>query len=382
MDFTVLIGLFFEGLLAFLSPCVLPLIPLYMGYLGINQKEKTKSTFLISICFILGVSMIFFIMGLGINSIKKFILDYKMYIMAIGSIILIVFGLMNLGIFKFKLKKEFHLKSFKTKNVYLNAFLLGFVFSFAWTPCIGPYLSNVIILASSTSNFIGNIYILTYAIGFMIPFVILGLFTDFALNLIKKHMNIVSITTKIGGVIILIMGLYMGKNAYDEYQIYRTNNNQEVEETIDENRIAAYKFTLYDQYDIKHQSKDYLGKPLILQFSTSWCKYCKQMLPVLEKYANNHYVNVLLIMAPGSYNELSLDEMKEFIKINNINVTTLMDVDYEMFSYYGIRSYPTTFYIDKNGYIDGYTEGYLDSNGLDSVFEQIEINNKNRKEDD
>ena len=172
MDFLIQgVTVLLEGIISFFSPCVIPLLPLYMGYLAGNAKEKTKDgkiiykrkkVFLYTLFFVLGISMSFFILGLSFTTLGSFFKEYKTIIAIIGGIIIVILGLFQLKIIKFKsLQKE------KKLNININpnkmnpivAFVMGFLFSFAWTPCVGPALSSVLIMASSAdSMLLGNIF--------------------------------------------------------------------------------------------------------------------------------------------------------------------------------------------------------------------------------
>ena len=130
----------------------------------------------------------------------------------IGGILIILLGIHQLGIIKFKtLEKTFKIgmKPKKTMNIFV-AFAMGFTFSFAWTPCIGPALSSILILAGSSQNFlISNGLMLIYALGLTIPFLILGIFTNKALSWLSSHKKIMNYTVKIGAVILILMGIMM-----------------------------------------------------------------------------------------------------------------------------------------------------------------------------
>ena len=194
------ITVFLEGLISFFSPCIIPIIPLYMSYLAGSAKTvnedgtityKRKTTLLHTLFFVLGISASFFILGLSFTAIGSFFNNSKYILLIICGILIIVMGLFQTGIIKIKfLQKEKKINAninIKKMNP-LFAFILGFLFSFAWTPCVGPALSSVLMMASSQENMVlGNFYVLLYAIGFIIPFLILGLFTNEALNLLKKH---------------------------------------------------------------------------------------------------------------------------------------------------------------------------------------------------
>ena len=212
------IFVFFQGILSFLSPCILPLIPIYISYLAGNSKKvsgdgiityERREVFLNTVFFVLGISTVFFILGLSFTTLGRILNSYKVIISRISGIIIIFLGLFQLGLFNFGfLNREFKIKAkinFNNMNPSV-AYIMGFTFSFAWTPCVGPALSSILLLASSAkTTILGNMLVLVYALGFIIPFLILGIFTTQALNFIKKNKKIVQYTIKVGGVIMVIM---------------------------------------------------------------------------------------------------------------------------------------------------------------------------------
>lgn len=164
-----LFSIFLEGLLSFLSPCVLPLVPLYMSYLSYDSKEydedgnikyKTPKVFLMTVFFVLGISVIFLLLALTVDSLKEFLNNYSNVISIVGGVVIIMFGLHETGIINISFvnsERRLNNKLDLSKMSYLKAFLLGFLFSFAWTPCIGPMLSSAIIIASTSK--LGSLYI-------------------------------------------------------------------------------------------------------------------------------------------------------------------------------------------------------------------------------
>ena len=153
---------FLEGILSFFSPCVLPLIPIYISYLAGEAKEekedgtivyKRKTVLLHTIFFVLGISFAFFLLGMTFSGLGQFLNKEKDLISKIGGILIIILGLFQLGIFKFEfLNREYKVEDKKVeaakkkrKMTPFVAFIMGFTFSFAWTPCVGPMLSSVLI---------------------------------------------------------------------------------------------------------------------------------------------------------------------------------------------------------------------------------------------
>lgn len=211
---------FLEGFLSFFSPCVLPLIPVYISYLAGNGKKinmdgtiiyNRKIVFLNTLFFILGISSVFYLLGISFSALGTFFNQHKVLLSRIGGTIIIVMGLVQLNIIKLnflKMEKRFHLDLSKIQMNPIAAYIMGFTFSFAWTPCVGPALSSVLIMASNaSSSLIGNLLVLIYTLGFIIPFLILGLFTTEALNLLKEKRNLLKYTIKIGGFILILMGI-------------------------------------------------------------------------------------------------------------------------------------------------------------------------------
>ncbi len=217
MNFSIETGVpvltvFLQGLLSFFSPCILPLIPLYVGYLAGGAKSVSDDGEIVyprrkvvvnTLFFVLGISAAFFILGLGFTALGKFFSDNRLWFARISGVIMIAFGFYQLTSFgKIKpLEKErrLPLRLDRWSMGPVPALLLGFTFSFAWTPCVGPTLGSVLLMAGSAETAAnGFLLIGVYALGFIIPFLAVGFFTGAVLNFFKKHRNVVKYTVKIG----------------------------------------------------------------------------------------------------------------------------------------------------------------------------------------
>lgn len=409
-----IITVFIQGMISFFSPCVLPLIPVYMGYLsggtltkgedGVMHYNKRK-VMINTLFFTIGVSFAFFALGFGMSAIGRFFSQYQIMFARIGGIIVVLFGLYQLGIFGASklLNTELRLP-FQVEKMTMSPFtalLFGFVLSFAWSPCIGPVLSSVLIMAASanTAN-IGFLMIAVYTLGYVVPFLLVGLFTTQLLEFFGKHRSIVKYTVKIGGAILVIMGLLMftGKmNGITSYLSTVSNSVEEdtavsddVEDEIVEDEVVsdeaaeeeatdlipAADFTLVDQYGNTHSLSDYRGKIVFLNFWATWCPPCKAELPYIQELYEENLADedsdiVFLTMTfPGYGSEQDVDGVKAFIEENGYTFPVLMADDYSIISNYYITAYPTTFLIDPNGDVLGYVPGGMTKDIMEDVISQ------------
>lgn len=217
------ITVFIQGVLSFLSPCVLPLVPVYIGYLsGGAAKQKEDGTveypralvFPRTVCFVLGVSFAFLLLGMGMSAATLFFRKNQMLFARIGGAAVILFGLYQLGVFGTSRllgrERRLPVRFDKMAASPFTALLLGFFFSFAWTPCVGPTLASVLLIAgSSASRAYGFLLIGIYTLGFCIPFLLTGWFTTSLLAFFKTHRNVMRYTVKAGGVLMILMGILM-----------------------------------------------------------------------------------------------------------------------------------------------------------------------------
>lgn len=365
---------FLEGIISFFSPCVLPLIPLYMGYLSGSAKEKTKDgkiiyhrkkVFFYTLCFVLGISMSFFILGISFTLVGEFLKEAKSIIAIIGAIIIIILGLFQLKVIKIKwLQKDKKLKININPNQMnpIVAFMMGFLFSFAWTPCVGPALSSVLIMASSAESImIGNLLVFIYALGFIIPFLILGMFTGEVLKKLKKNQQLLEKIVQLGGVLLVLVGSYILITNIEVKSTSKQTQNCGIDKTTGlascqtgttTNSKKSYKvekFILKDQKDTTHNWKKYKNKIVILHFWSTDCSACKKEIKELEKLYQHYEKNTkdvifLSVISPELEHKRKA-QLQKIIQNRNIKFPVLMDTTGEVFSKFEIISYPNTFII-------------------------------------
>lgn len=464
MGFTVETGIsaaavFVQGLLSFFSPCVLPLVPLYLSYLagglnlaaesennqsgvmpGISEKRgkggKRLRLFLRVLCFTVGISGAFFVLGLGASAAGSFFREQRMLFARIGGILIILFGVYQIGVFGSSrlLGKEHRipLRLEKMTMSPVTALIMGFTFSFAWTPCVGPALTSVLLMAGSAqTSFKGFLLIGVYTLGFILPFLAAGIFTAQLLGFFRKHMKVVRYTVKIGGAIMIVMGVLMFTGKMNDITGYlsafqssedvgdddsdgedtsdaegtgtegsgdsgekeRTGSedgdgadsgsggtdSDEDAEDGDGSAIPApgYDMELTDQFGEVHTLSEYKGKVIFLNFWATWCGPCRNEMPDIQKLYEEYSAKgedaeavILGIAGPEIGQEGTREEIADFMNENGYTYPVLMDETGELFSQYGISAFPTTFMIDREGNVYGYVTGQMTEDIMRSIIDQ------------
>ena len=199
--------LFLEGLASFISPCVLPMLPLYLSYLTAKDDNKVVKN---SIGFILGFTITFVILGLLSSTLGIYLTTYMDYIKIVFGLFIVLLGLNYMNLIKLPfINKESKINfKFKNKN-FFEALLFGLVFSITWTPCVGVFLGTALMQVMEKGDIIlGMISLLIYSLGLAIPFIISAIFIKKLNNFefIKKHYNII---INISGIILIVFGFYM-----------------------------------------------------------------------------------------------------------------------------------------------------------------------------
>jgi len=411
---------FIEGIVSFFSPCILPILPIYLSILSNSSVENLKegktsfigsSLFKNTIFFALGISTTFFILGSSVKVLSMFFNENKDLIMFIGGIIIIIMGLFYMGIIKSSIlnrEKRFNVKFKEMKAI--TAFILGFTFSFGWTPCIGPILASVLVMVSSSSNHLSaNLLIAVYTIGFILPFIITAMFYSKLFKTIDKIKSNMEIIKKIGGIILIVSGILMMVNGFGSIsKHFNTSQNSKIESkqeenkrenstdkeensdgndsqkdsnndnndkgSNDEDRIKSIDFTLTDQYGKTHKLSDYEGKVVFLNFWATWCPPCKEEMPYIEQLykdynKNNDDVVILGVASPNLGREGSREHVVNFLKEQGYTFPVVLDEDGALAYQYGINAFPTTFIIDKERYVTQYIPGAMDKATMASFIE-------------
>lgn len=213
MTESLIIGAFLGGLISFLAPCVLPIIPGFLAYLAgastTDTGSKRKEIFINSVFFVLGFGIVFALLGLLLNTILENIAyDVQIWLSRIGGVMIIFFGLYLVGLIRIPfLEREYKMSvNTKFKSRYATSFLFGLAFAAGWTPCVGPALGVILGLAATAPGS-AFILLLTYALGLGIPFLIVGAFAGQAAEFINRHAVGLKYLNIVFGVILLALGV-------------------------------------------------------------------------------------------------------------------------------------------------------------------------------
>lgn len=224
IDFTPYLAwmVFTEGVLSFVSPCIFPMLPVYVMYLGGSSEEEksTKKLFMNTIGFIAGFTLIFIILGATATALGQLFREYQGILQRISGIIMIIFGLHFIGILRVRALNNTKRKNVKTQNLkFFTSMIFGIAFSFGWTPCLGPFLGSALLMASQTSTlYEGILLLLLFSLGLGIPFFLMTmLFPRLGVlnRLIRSHLNIIKL---VSGLFLIIIGVLLALDLLGYYQ--------------------------------------------------------------------------------------------------------------------------------------------------------------------
>lgn len=201
---------FLEGIITFISPCLLPMLPIYISYFAGGGERTTAKTLKGAVGFVTGFTIVFVMLGALAGTVGSFLREYQTTVNIISGLIVIIFGLNFLGAFKLNIFKG-NQRSVKTDNMgFFSAMLFGIIFSVGWTPCVGAFLGSALMLASQQGHIAeGMLMLLSYSLGLGIPFILSAVLIDYlksAFNWIKRNYKIINL---ISGILLVIIGIMM-----------------------------------------------------------------------------------------------------------------------------------------------------------------------------
>ncbi len=201
---------FLEGIITFISPCLLPMLPIYLSYFAGGGERSVKKTLIGSLGFVTGFSIVFVLLGALAGTLGSFLKEHQTAVNIVSGLVVIFFGLNFLGVFKLNLFRGSK-HSIDTQNMnFFSALLFGVIFSLGWTPCVGAFLGSALMLASQQGHVLeGMVMLLAYSLGLGIPFILSAVLIDYlksAFDWIKKHYGVINIVC---GCLLILVGILM-----------------------------------------------------------------------------------------------------------------------------------------------------------------------------
>lgn len=211
--------LFLEGIITFISPCLLPMLPIYISYFaageGENEEKSTLRTLMNALGFIIGFTVVFVLLGALAGTLGALLGRYKTIVNIVTGAVVIFFGLSFIGVFKLKFFKGFRFAPRKSPG-FFSSVLFGTVFSIGWTPCVGAFLGSALMIAANQgSTLIGMLMLFIYSLGLGIPFFISALLIDKlkgTFNFIKRHYKVIN---AVSGSLLIVLGILMATGLFD-----------------------------------------------------------------------------------------------------------------------------------------------------------------------
>ena len=201
---------FLEGIVTFISPCLLPMLPIYITYFAGGGERTTGKTLKGALGFVTGFTLVFVALGALAGTLGSFLRQYQMAVNIVSGLIVVIFGLSFLGVFQLNIFKGSQRNVDTQKTGFFSAVLFGMVFSIGWTPCVGAFLGSALALASQQGHVVeGMLMLLAYSMGLGIPFVLSAVLIDYlksAFNWIKKHYTVIN---AVSGALLIVIGILM-----------------------------------------------------------------------------------------------------------------------------------------------------------------------------
>lgn len=201
---------FLEGIITFISPCLLPMLPVYISYFAGGGSRDVKKTVTGAVGFVLGFTVVFVSMGALAGSLGGMLIKYRKTVDLVTGIIVIIFGLNYLGVFELNIFKGVSSSGKRKDKGFLSSFVLGIIFSLGWTPCVGAFLGSALLLASQQATMMkGMLMLLSYSFGLGIPFILSAVLIDnlkSAFDFIKRNYKIIN---AISGLLLVVLGILM-----------------------------------------------------------------------------------------------------------------------------------------------------------------------------
>lgn len=399
------IGVLVAGFVAFFSPCIIPLLPVYLARFTANaiteplaHGEETPGTafpaaklhyflrqMFQTLVFVLGLGTAFILMGFGAGALGT-VIDGRIPAV-IGGFIIVLLGMHQAEFITIPVLNREKKVTASTKAGTGGSWLLGFTYSFGWTPCVGPILATVLVLSTQGNTaFYGATLMAVFTLGLAIPFLLFTIFTTSFSGLIRKKAHLLPHIKQLGGSVLIAVGIWMAiSNLSAMSRISTTLQNTSVNEASDvanqagEAEQAAgsveIDFTLQDLAGNSVTLSDYSGDRIYLKFWASWCPSCVANLSAFDAfYANQASVDgvtIFTVVAPGAHGEMDAESFKAWFSERGHSFPVLLDEGGAVTAMYGIQAYPTNIFITTDGKIALAQPGSINEDDIENIWNHL-----------
>ncbi len=395
---------FLEGLMTFISPCVLPLLPVYVLYFtGGREKNSAGRTLGRALCFVAGFTAVFVLLGVFAGSLGALLIRWQTAVNIFMGVIMVIFGMHYAGWLKFGLLSRTLKPGARIEpKGYASCVLLGAVFAVGWSPCTGPLLGSALMMAAGQGSVLsGMALLLLYSLGLGVPFVLCALLIDQLkgmLAFIKRHYEMIN---RVCGLFLILVGLLMMSGLYARFSAWvssaatSTPAMEMTQEAMPEATAApqatdapeaqkpaevagpvfrnmAKDFTAYTDDGAAVSLKEMRGKPVVVNFFASWCGPCKYEMPYFEEFYIQYGDEVEFMMVNlCAFGNDTKDAAKKMVKEGGYTFPVYFDTEGDAALTYAVRSMPTTLFISAEGELKGQEIGMIDHETLKRTVEAM-----------
>lgn len=212
---------FLAGLTSFFAPCVTVLVPAFLSHMAgvslsdVNEKSSQRKIFLNTLLFIVGFTLVFVLLGASLGFLSQFVRNFQIWIGRIGGLVIIYLGLSSLKLVPSPFSRLHSGLPVSQTTGFVSSIFVGSAFAIAWSPCVGPVLAAILVLAGTTASLTsGVILLLAYSAGLMLPFLVVGLFTSRSAAFLAAHPKLINTLSIIGGIILILLGILVFTNQF------------------------------------------------------------------------------------------------------------------------------------------------------------------------
>ncbi|MCI0403522.1 MAG: redoxin domain-containing protein [Acidobacteria bacterium] len=381
---------FLGGLLSFLSPCVLPLVPGYISLMsGVSVDQlreggpgRMRTVLLHAVLFVLGLSVVFVAMGASASTVGQFLREHQTLLVRIAGVLIILLGIFLLGVFKVSALYRDARYHGALRPGKAGAFFLGAAFAFGWTPCIGPILAGVLLLAATKETVTQGVALLSvYSLGLGVPFLLTAVGINAFLSWYQGFRRYLNWVERVAGVLLIFVGVLLVANQFTRLAGYFAFMNRFNPEVLLEGsnpiKAGAAEFEPVPAPDPVMQRADgsafrlseLRGKVVVVNFWATWCLPCRLEIPYFNRVAAE-FKDRGVEFVGVSTDEAGWKAIEEFEREIPIEYPVVLDNEGEADKAFGpLQGLPVTVFIDRRGRIVQQSIGITD---IDTLRENIE----------